>query len=63
MAGYLWGLLSEHGLALWGLVAFLVATVVLILGLRQQAAVARVTSIVVLVGLLAGSIAAALLLG
>lgn len=51
--GYLWALLYEKGLSLWGLVAFVVATLLLIVGLRKPVVI---VAIVTLVALIAASV-------
>ena len=61
LAGYLWGLLAEHALSLVGLLAFLVVTVVVFLGLRTPGS-AKVVPIASFVGVLVAIVAALLAL-
>ena len=56
VAGFLWAMLYEKGQSLLGLVAFLVAVIVLIVGLRKPVVI---VPIVTLVALIAASVAVA----
>lgn len=47
VAGYLWALLYEKGLSGWGLLAFLLVTVVLVVGLRKPNVAVPIVTIAV----------------